>query len=484
MHHTLQDFRRYVEREQNKRRGAFFYNFEPDEGALFVDEMRYLTEDMDWNPEVSHAFMSSPNLDHTVRLPDQLTDDQLIRYLELRADFLRGDFRREDEYYGRLYLLELAQTNIPAMFRFWDIMREEVRDKSYMIELCESCLIAHPEDALQLQAYQRARGLLPGQNVWEEIRSGNYDRATLYVREQARLLKQEEMYGEQNYRLHAWRAMPEIFYTLEESDRFHGYVRDIQANSVGNLRQKDSEPKDLTHSNISERDKGKNRREIPFRELISAGKEKRIYLNLWPVQGIQTQSRDQIRSGDGITYYKEKAYGQAHRWYRQEWQLYASTGDLLYAIYVYAESYMRERFGGPGRSRSMTRILKKNYRRSEDPPRQIRAMKALLQDSTFDKAIETGVENYLTDHPQILQDWQRSQREQKERKKRTQAVRRAASGRKKREEVKSRQKQIIYDMDHEQPDLSRKIDKDRLKQARKDMDSILGMLQEGDFYGR
>ena len=93
---------------------------------------------------------------------------------------------------------------------------------------------------------------------------------------------------------------------------------------------------------------------------------------------------------------------------------------------------MREHLRGPKRTRSAARILKKNYRRNDDIPRNIRGMKAMLQDEEFEKSVEKGVAAYLDYHPEVLQRLEREQQE----KKRSQTRKRAEDSRRRREEVK------------------------------------------------
>ncbi|MBR5047340.1 MAG: hypothetical protein IKX76_03805, partial [Eubacterium sp.] len=244
---------------------------------------------------------------------------------------------------------------------------------------------------------------------------------------------------EKDFSLHAWNAMPDIFYELDA--RFQG---------------------------------GRSGSGASFREIAAAGKEERTYLNLLPVKGIQGQSSDRIPFGEGLIYLKEKGYGRSDRWYRQTWNLYDSSGDFLYVIYLYAESFMRDRLGEPRRARSAARVLKKNYRRNDDIPRNIRGMKAMLQDEEFEKAIGRGVDSYLDSHLEVLRNRERDQEE----KKRTQTRKRAEDSRRRREEAREKEKQQIYDMDHEQLSTSR-IDRDRLRQVRQEMDSMSGLLHHG-----
>ena len=101
-------------------------------------------------------------------------------------------------------------------------------------------------------------------------------------------------------------------------------------------------------------------------------------------------------------------------------------------------------------------------------------MKAMLQDEEFEKSVGKGVAAYLDYHPEVLQRLEIEQQE----KKRSQTRKRAEDSRRRREEVKEQEKKQIYEMDHEQIPTS-KIDRDRLQQVKKEMDSMSGLLHEG-----
>ena len=440
---TMNDFRKYVEREKNKRRGAFFYNFTPDEGLLFQQEVQFLREIFATSfPERGFVPLSKE-----IHFPDELTDEQIGCYFTLIPWFRDEECEKQHLHYGNLYLLEMANLlydedpsrALRGMFRFRDQMHLVADNREYFMNLCNSFLIAHPEYAGLMKEYCRSRGLLPYRDLWQEIRSGIFDGASIYVKNNARLLKENELSGEKEFSFHAWNAMPDVFYELDA--RYQG---------------------------------GRSEHGISFREIATAGKEERSYLPLLPVKGIQGQSMERIAFGDGLLYLKEKGYGRSDRWYRQTWNLYDSSGDFLYVIYLYAESFMREHLRGPRRARSAARILKKNYRRNNDIPRNIRGMKSMLQDEDFEKAIGKGVDAYLNSHPEVLQKLERKEQE----KKRSQTRKRAEDSRRRREEIKELEKKQIYDMDHEQMSAG-KIDRDRLQQVKQEMDSMSGMLHEG-----
>lgn len=440
---TMNDFRKYVEREKNKRKGAFFFNFAPDEGLIFQEEVQYLREIY----ATSFPEKGFVPLNKDVRYPDELTDAQIGCYFTLIPWFRDEECEKKHLHYGNLYLLEMANLlyhedsadALRGMFHFRDQLHLMADNREYYMNLCDSFLIAHPECAVQMKEYRRARGLLPYRDLWQEIRSGIFDGASIYVKSNARLLKENELSGEKDFSMHAWNAMPDVFYELDA--RFQG---------------------------------NRSQHGVSFRDIATAGKEERTYLDLLPVKGIQGHSSERIAFGDGLIYLKEKGYGRPDRWYRQTWNLFDSSGDFLYVIYLYTESFMREHMKGPRRARSATRILKKNYRRNNDIPRNIRGMKAMLQDEDFEKAIGKGVAAYLDYHPEVLAGLERVQEE----KKRSQTRKRAEDSRRRREEIKEKEKQQIYDMDHEQISAS-KIDRERLKQVKKEMDSMSGMLHEG-----
>lgn len=439
---TLYDFRIYVEREKNKRRGAFFFNFAPDEGLLFQEEIACLRE------IVGRGSYPYAALTKEVTFPHELSDEQIYCYFSLIPGFIDGEVEKRDVHYAKLYLLEIANLlhhsdpseALKSMFRFRDELHLSADIREFFSRLCDSFLVAWPDTAMEMKIYQRARGLLPYRDPWEEIRNGIFDGAAMYVKNNARLLKENDLSGEKPFQVHAWNAMPDVFYELDDLGRT-----------------------------------GRGRYDVSFRQLVTAGKEERMYLDLLPVKGIQAQRKDRIPIGDDLVYLKEKGYGRADRWFRQKWNLYDSSGDFLYLVYLYTESYMREYLRGPKRARSAARILKKNYRRNDDLPRNIRGMKAMIQDEEFTLAIDRGVKSYLGAHPEIREDMEAAQAE----KKRSQSRKRSEDSRRRREEAREQQKKQIYEMDHEQ--LSKdKIDKERLAQAKKEMDHLSGMLHEGN----
>ncbi len=443
---TVQDFRKYVEREKNKRRGAFFFNFAPDEGILFREEILFLREVMEGPGRIGSS--GYVPLNKEVRFPDALTDDQIACYFSLIPRFKEEEVNRKDLNYAKLYLLEIAGLLVQrepaealrAMFRFRDVIHLAADVRDFFTRLCDSFLIAHPETNLDMKIYRRARGMLSYRNPWEEIRMGIFDGAAMYVRNNARLLKENELSGDKPFVIHAWNAMPDVFYELDAMDH-----------------------------------RGRVRTEVPFRDLVTAGKEQRAYLDLLPLAGIQGQSRNRVAIGDEEAFLKEKGYGRADRWYRQQWSLFDSSGDLLYVIYLYTESFMREYLGGPKRARSADRILKKNYRRNDDLPRNIRAMKSLIRDEEFSRAVDRGVKAYLEAHPEILRDLEAARAAKAD----SRTRKRSEDSRRRREEARELQKKQIYEMDHEQLS-GQRIDKEKLEKAKKEMDHLTGLLHEGE----
>lgn len=424
---ALREFRQFVEREKNKRKGAFFFTFTADEGVIFMEEYKYLQKIFPHPEEMVCPFVP---LQKQVLFYDEMTDGQILAYFSmisfLQAVSVPGYIENEEDlnlqrylYYSGFYMLEVANmihdtSAAIALHRItsiYDIFYSyvEVKDRSayqkYMIALLDSFMIAHPEVKEAVLTFYRRKGISLYQNTWEEIRERNFDYASDYVRTFARQLKEKDRTGEKEYVKHAWYALKNVFEEL--SERLPGFL-----------------------------------------DLITAGYFQNIVLDILPVIGIQNADLKQLQVTSGTAVRRIKAYGGPDQWVRERWIPYEGTGDYLSVIYIYTESFIREKIGAPKRGRSASKVLKKKYARSNDPIKNIMTMKRQLESDDFVKAIERGVDRYLMAHPQAIQ------------------------------KKKKNQKNLLADMDYEKPENKITLDPDKLRQAKRDMNTVIGLLHE------
>lgn len=433
----LEEFHRYIRAENTRRKGAFGLNFDVDEGRRFVDQCQQLRG----LESMLSASQSPPpvraELTLEVNYPGDLTDAQLLYYQFLKSCFFRGLFEAGQDYYGRLYLLELAnglhhrdsRDALASVFAFWDVMRPRVSDREahedYLLRLSLSFLTAHSDLTEEIR-----KGLIDRDLYWRydligEIRQGRFQRAGLFVARYARLLKPEEISGDKPFIQAVWEAMPSVFTHLDQ----------CFGDNAGHL----------------------------FRRFLTAGEEISTEINLLPVYRRALGEKRRIPLSDTCYLDSHQSYGSVHRdrWARTEWVLKEGAQDFLYVIHLYTESFVREYYKAPKRKRTADRFLKKKYARTGDDRQTIKAMKEVMRDERFEKAIGEGVAAYMVAHPP------------------------GPGAVKVRKTKKERQAEIIYQMDHEQMDSAVSIDYDKIRQARSDAESVLDMLHEGEIdYGK
>lgn len=436
---ALQEFRRFVQLEKNKRQGAFFFSLLPDEGHIFQEEMRYLHKIFDEEENLLTPFTP---LEKMVIFYDELSDEQLACYFSLIPFFqsLKNAGKDIQEelalekylYYGYLYLLEAANLweekspeqafeTIKTLYDQFNLVlkgKKKEEGKCFMLSLLDSMGIAYPELMQSILSYMNQKGISPYSSSWSQIRSGDFSYATLYVQKNARLLKKADLDMRKDYVSHAWRALPLVFDSLDER-----YER------------------------------------MSFRELLSQGKSEQVFLHLLPIKGIQSSAKQSITVDSFHEIKRIKAYGYGDQWTRSVWSLYEGTGDFLRIIYIYTESFMREYLKQSKRGRSIAQILRKTYKNTGDQPQNIVLMKKLLSDQAFEACIKAGVERYLEDYQVKAPEKEKKSRKPK---------------------LSQREKKQLelYEMDHEQPEQVFSLDKGKLAQAKKDMNYIVDLLHE------
>lgn len=425
---VLDDFKRYIRAENSRRKGAFGLNFDTDEGRRFVEQIQKL-KDLE-NLQTGTGNLPVP-LSQEVLFPEELSDQQILYYFSRRPFFAGGIIEAGEEFYGRLYMLELAnelhhpspQEALLAVCRFYDALEKicaHPGNPDYLLRLSMSVLIAHSELAEEIREELIKRDLYWQYDLVGEIRQGRFRRAGLFVKKYARLLKQEEIDGEKPFIKATWEALPYVFSSLDETF----------GDNSGHL----------------------------FRRFLTAGEESSTAVELLPVRRRAFGLKRRILLSDTCYLDSHPSYGSIHKeeWVRTEWVLREGAGDFLYLIHLYTESYLREYFQAPKRKRTAARILKKKYARTGDDRAVIRAMKEVIKDDRFDQATGNGVAAYVSSHP--LPDMADGHRKSEKKTK------------------KERQAELIYQMDHEQPAAYSGIDYERLKKAKSDAESVLSML--------
>lgn len=413
---VLNEFHRYKRAENSRRKGAFGLNFDTDEGRRFSEQIHIL-RGLKGQCHIKELAL----LTQEVHFPEELSDEQLLYYYSRRCFFARQEVREGEEFYARLYLLELANElhhseaadALSAIFLLWDAMNQFATDPEYLLRLCISFLIVHPDMAEEIRKGLIERDLYWRYDLIGEIRLGRFQRAGLFVKRYSRLLKPEEISGDKPFIKATWLAMPEVFSCL---DRSFG-----------------------------------DKAEHLFRRFLTVGDETSTEVEILPVRRRALEQRRRILLSDTCYLDSRPAYGSAHkeRWVKTEWILKEGARDLLYIIHLYAESFVREHYQAPRRKRTAARFLKKKYLRTGDDPSIIIAMKEVMRDSRFEQAVQEGVAMYMKSHPAPTK---------------TGAVSRTGHAK------------LLYQMDHAKPDVAAAIDYDRFRQAKSDAESVLHML--------
>ncbi|MBQ9156812.1 MAG: hypothetical protein IJ137_08525 [Eubacterium sp.] len=426
----LNEFHRYVRAENSKRRGAFGLNFDRDESRRFIEEVQLLQGLADYGQSEAQSLVP---LNTEARYLDELTDEQLLYYHARKPLFAQDEPGPGEEFYGRLYLLELANglhhntdgEALSAMFRFYDAMKLIGTDDDYMLRLTTSFLIAHPEMAPEIQ-----KGLIERDLYWKydligEIRQGRFSRAGMFVKKYARKLKPEELDEEKPYIRATWQALPEVFAHLDQAF----------GDNTGHL----------------------------FRRFLTAGEETSTQVDILPVRRRALGQKRRIALSDTCFLDSRLTYGGARKeiWVRTEWVLKEGAQDFLNVIHLYAESFMREHYGIRKKKRTAAAFLKKKYLYTGDDPAVIQAMKDVIRDERFEESIGAGVAEYIGRHPVAV-------------------VREGLSA--------HNHKKLLDRMDHDQTDRQirrMEVDYERFKQAKSDAESVLSMLhhEEIDYGG-
>ncbi|HBN56675.1 MAG TPA: hypothetical protein DD414_07850 [Lachnospiraceae bacterium] len=356
----VEAFRRYVIKLKTRKWGksSRHYDYYKVDLSFFREEALYM-KDLDVRYDV-HVRIS-----REIRCLEEMSDEQILCYYTLVKDFRKNVVGKVNMLYVKYYILELAnliyqdtpKDAFAAMLAFWDALNGDRKISDGMTEyfyaVCRLFMIAHTEMAKEmiLLLEEKSGQDFSGRNFLK-IEKGNYKEADQYVRQNARLLKEEEIYSQEDYIKHTWKAMPCVFRALEE-----------------NLKPYD------------------------FRHVILNGFYASAYIPNYPMSKENTGDKKIVRVSRYV-YFERQSYSDYWRyWY---YILRESVQDLLNLIHLYTESYMREYFlVKKKRKRSSARILNKAYMGGADRIQDVEVLKSMVADERFEAAIQKGVLAYL-----------------------------------------------------------------------------------------
>ena len=186
--------------------------------------------------------------------------------------------------------------------------------------------------------------------------------------------------------------------------------------------------------------------EYDFRHMILNGFYGSMYLGEYPVLYGKEKPAKRVQVSDYM-YYEYQDFSDYWKfWY---YILRESAQDLLCILYYCTESCVRKAIKAPNRVFSVNKLINKNYPIGIDHPKNVEKIKGMLRDPRFQKAIEEGVQRFFTAEQIVLP--------------------------KKKSQAKN-----VPDLDYERVEVPESIDPKRLKKARSDAKSVLGMLSEGE----
>lgn len=356
----VEAFRRYViklKQQRNFGRNLSYNDYMQVDVRLFREEALYMKGlDVEYDTHV--------RLSKEIRCLEEMSDEQILCYYTLVRRFRNNIIERADMLYARYYLLELAnliyqdtpQEAYDTMFSFWDALEEagEISEESreYFYTVCRLFMLAFPKlippmiDRLEEQSGRDWSG-----RAYEAVEKGAYETVSQFVRQNARGLKKNERYPEKEYAVHAWKALPYVFRTLE---------RDLKS--------------------------------YDFRHMILNGFYASVYIGDYPVMCGGKKERKTVQVSKYM-YYEYQDFSDYWKfWY---YVLRESVQDLIYMIYQCTEARMRWHFKAPARKCSVNRIINRSYVTGIDRFEDVAMIKTLLKDEQFLESIEDGVHDYL-----------------------------------------------------------------------------------------
>lgn len=358
----VEAFRRYViklKQQRNFGRDLSYYEYMQADIRLFREEALYMKG---LNAE-SDMHVRLPK---EIRCLEEMSDEQILCYYTLVRHFREHVIRRADIYYARYYVLELANLiyqDTPggacnAMFSFWDAVEADadgkISDESreYFYTVCRLFMLAFPEMMPEMiDRLEKRTGRDWSGRAYEAMEKGAYEAAGVFVRQNARGLKEAERCQEKEYVFHTWKALPYVFRMLE---------RDLKA--------------------------------YDFRHMILNGFYASVYIGEYPVMCGEKKEKKVVQVSKYMYYEYQDFSDYWKYWY---YVLRESVQDLLCVIYQYTESRMRWHLNAAPRKGSVQRIIGKAYTSGTDRPQDVAKIKELLQDEQFQASIEDGVLDYL-----------------------------------------------------------------------------------------
>jgi len=356
----VEAFRRYVIKLKTRKWGhnSRHYDYYKVDLSFFREEALYM-KGLDANYD-THV-----RITREVRCLEEMSDEQILCYYTLVKDFRRNAINEANMLYIKYYILELAnliyqdtpKDALAAMSAFWDALNKERKISGdiaeYFYDVCCLFMTTHTEIAKEMVLFLEAKsGRDWSGRGFLKIEKGNYEEACQYVRQNARLLKKEEICSQEDYIKHTWNAMPYVFKALEE-----------------NLEAYD------------------------FRHVILNGFYASAYIPNYPISKQNDRDKKTVRVSR-YAYFERQSYSDYWRyWY---YILRESVQDLLNLIHLYTESYMREYFLIRGKRKlSPLRILNKAYMSGADRMQDVEVLKSMIIDGGFESAIQKGVLAYL-----------------------------------------------------------------------------------------
>lgn len=181
-----------------------------------------------------------------------------------------------------------------------------------------------------------------------------------------------------------------------------------------------------------------NLTEYDVRHMLLHGFYGSMYIGDYPMTYGEEQP-DKLVQVSKYLYYEYQDFSDYWKcWY---YVLRESVQDLLYVIYQCIESCVRKYLHLRTKKFSVSRVVEKTYATGTDLPKDVARIKEMLQDVRFQESIEAGVQHFLKAKTILPKD---------------------------------------RDLDYESLEIPDAIDQKRLKKARADANSVLGMLREGE----
>ncbi len=359
---NVQAFRRYVERKMMKYGSSSYYMADTWDKDYFSGEAQFMKD-------LEVAGPMHVKITRNAHYLHEMTDEQILCYYSLVHAFQENQIPKCQIFYARYYMLEVANQIYQntaaeaweALLVFWTRLRKAKKlgvSDPYFINLCSLFSVAHPELAVQVADDLAETGCREyGGRLYAQIKDGDYSEAGQYVRSYARLLKAEEMFGEEEFRVHTWKAFPEVFAALEEA--FGKAV---------------------------------------FCKMVLDGRVKEHWLDTYPVGRDSEAEAEDILVTDYCTF----RYKLAGRWVRTGYELSELAQDFLKMVHLYTESFFREYFLCPKRKRSAARVLGKSYVYTSSSTKMVERAKKMLEDPRFEQAIAEGVREYIRKNQIVL----------------------------------------------------------------------------------